>query len=135
MDLAATHALQRVTFAGGRDFVLGNFPRFDFALVGVRSVLDAVNNSRFVVLPVLDKFADALRIRRFYVGQSLNVARLSGAARTRAYADHRNVVADGTNAARKPFSSRRFILARRLSRARRCGLTSRSLLRANIATL
>lgn len=63
----------------GPDVVLGDFSGPDFALVGIRGVLDAVHDLGFERLPLFDKLRDALGVHVFHARQALNIPGLTAA--------------------------------------------------------
>ena len=60
-----------------RNVILRNFPRFHFAFVRIRRILDAADDSGLEGLAFLDELLHALRIGKLGTGQPLNVARLA----------------------------------------------------------
>src|SRR5271156_2140728 len=72
-----------------RNVVLGNLSRSHFALIRVRSVLDAADNFGLEVLPLFGELFDALGIHIFLPRQSLVIAGLAASAGPKAAAAER----------------------------------------------
>src|SRR5208282_5671076 len=62
----------------GRNVVLGNFLRLDFALVGVASILNTAHGLGFERLTFFEELFNAFRVDIFDTRESLNIAGLAG---------------------------------------------------------